>query len=328
MEEDNSFFPYKALDATTGRTTFTRRNRIEEMNPPKIVFYGDSHIGRLLLWKLDLDHTQFMYDLEEKILRDSRFIYSGGSKWSNIHTRVQGIGVPSHQKQGNTWLRVISDIEKGHYDPDFLFLSCSGNDLCQINDAYYDKLRHSPAWHLIAHNEYGPSNYYRQKHNLWFDDRILPPKKIVQFDHVNFIEAEFELLQGYIDDVMCVLNENFQCKKYILGTLYRQHWFPAVSNMVTRLNALFRLRYKIKVCQINGYITTREMNPDGIHLSQEGYRLFVSKGLGPLIDLHIKQTCKKKDKVPLAELPKPVRKKIYRKMRKQRVKARELANNM
>ena len=140
MEEDNSFFPYKALDATAGRTTLTRRNRIEEMLPPKIVFYGDSHIGRLLLWKLDLDHTQFVNDLEDKILRDSRFIYSGGSKWLNVHSRVQGIDVPSHQKQGNTWIRVINDIENGYFDPEFLYISCSGNDLCQINDAYYDGL--------------------------------------------------------------------------------------------------------------------------------------------------------------------------------------------
>ena len=322
MEEDNSFFPYKALDATSGRTTLTRRNRIDEMKSPKIVFYGDSHIGRLLLWKLDLDNTQFMNDLEDKVLRESRFIYSGGSRWLNIHQRVQGKGVPPHQKQGNSWERVIEDIHKGNYSPEYLFMSCSGNDLCQINDIYFDRLRQSPEWHLIAHSNYGPSDYYRQKHNFWFDDRIPAPKHTVSFDQSNFIEAEFEKLQGYIDDVMCILNETFVCKKYILGTLYRQHWFPAVSNMVTRLNTLFRLRYKVKVCQINGYITTREMDPDGVHLSKEGYRLFISKGLGPLLDMHIKNTCKRKPKIALADLPKNVRKKIYRKMRKQRKLAR------
>ena len=71
---------------------------------------------------------------------------------------------------------------------------------------------------------------------------------------------------------------------YMLGTIERQNWFPLVRNSVPKLNLYMRLHHHIKVVQMNGYICGQHLESDRIHLSGEGYRLFISKALGPLLD--------------------------------------------
>ena len=71
---------------------------------------------------------------------------------------------------------------------------------------------------------------------------------------------------------------------YMFGTIIRQNWFPLIRNNVPKLNLYMRLTHHVKVVQINGYISGQHLESDRIHLSGEGYRLFISKALGPLLD--------------------------------------------
>ena len=62
-------------------TTYTRSKFIEKAPPPRTIYYGTSHIGRLCQWKSDVSAECGPNDIEQKLLKNSRFIYSGGSKW-------------------------------------------------------------------------------------------------------------------------------------------------------------------------------------------------------------------------------------------------------
>ncbi len=121
------------MDPNIGRTTYDRRHDIDSTRAPRIVFYGDSHIGHLYQWSKNIDTSGSPWQLERKVLSDSKYIYSGGSKWTNVHTRVQGIDTPVWQRQGNIWKRVMEDIENSNYETEYLYISCFGNDLDLIN---------------------------------------------------------------------------------------------------------------------------------------------------------------------------------------------------
>ena len=175
--------PYK------GGTTFKRRYAIDEVKPPQIIFYGDSHIARLFYWSTDTSGFG-PDDLELKVLGKSAFIYSGGSRWPTVHPRVQGVKIPEHQKQGNTWARALQSIDSGLISPEFVYISCASNDWDLINDRLYDSMRHSHIWHLLVDSPYGPSKFYQRRHNNWWDDRAIEPGRKTHFDVEDFFDKE------------------------------------------------------------------------------------------------------------------------------------------
>ena len=191
-----SCYPY--LPSTKGRTTRTRSKFIEKAPPPKAIYYDTSHIGRLCKWKSDVRAEGGPHDIEQRLLRDSKFIYSGGSKWYNIHNRVQGKGVPPHQKQENTWKSVLTDIENG-YTPEYVIVCCMANELCEWNDKYYDEIRNSDQWHMLIDSPYGPSDHYKDRKRAWFDDRIEPVKKPKPLDLGKFMKTCKRKIEGNID---------------------------------------------------------------------------------------------------------------------------------
>ncbi len=44
---------------------------------------------------------------------------------------------------------MISLYDEGKFNPTHIMVSLSGNDICEINDDYYKRLRFSSIWHLI-----------------------------------------------------------------------------------------------------------------------------------------------------------------------------------
>ena len=113
------------------------------MEPPQFLYFGDSHIGRLRNWAL-MHGDGCGPDLwEHKLLDKCEFVYSGGSRWDTVLKRVHGIDVPIHQTQGDTWGDMIEKYCNGSFKPTHVFLRCSGNDVCHINDKYFVKIRFS-----------------------------------------------------------------------------------------------------------------------------------------------------------------------------------------
>ena len=209
------------MDPFKGKTTYTRRVNIDELRAPNVVYYGDSHIGRLQRWSMYVEANGTFWSLESKVLSRSRNIYSGGSTWANVHRRVQGLDVLLHQRQGNTWKKVMDEMDKGDYKAEYVFVSCFGNDMDQLNNRYYHLVRHSTIWHLLIDTPYRPSEYYQSKH--WWDDRLRPPANPQPFDHHKFMEKETKSLKNSICAVVKILKDAFPgVIFYILGTLVRQ----------------------------------------------------------------------------------------------------------
>ena len=66
--------------------------------------------------------------------------------------------------------------------------------------------------------------------------------------------------------------------------------------MIPKLNYYIERKHNIQICQINQYIRGKHIEDDKVHLTCEGYKLFVSKGLGPLLDYHWSVKNPKKEK--------------------------------
>ncbi len=49
---------------------------------------------------------------------------------------------------------------------------------------------------------------------------------------------------------------------------------------------------EVRPCNINCYLTKKYFDDDGILLSEELYKLFISKGLGPLLDYYYSSNLK------------------------------------
>ena len=276
------------IPATKGKTTYKRRHGIEETHRPRIVFYGDSHIGRLLTWYLHTRGLGTADMLEKELLDNSKFIYSGGSRWDTVHNRVQGIEVPEHQRQGNLWDKVMRQVTAGEYKPEYVFISCSGNDLDKWNDSLYTAIRRSKIWHILVHAEWTPSIFYQKNHHNWYDDRVIPPVKPQKLDIEDFLSEKRYKMCVNIDAVVGVLKDAFpSTKMYALGTIGRENWCPAVTKQIPLVNKYLEDKHSIRVCTINGYLLDKHMDDDRIHLSNEGYRLLVNKALGPLVDRHV-----------------------------------------
>ena len=52
------------MDVNAGRTTYDRRHDIESVRAPRIVFYGDSHIGHLHHWSTSIEVSGSPWELE------------------------------------------------------------------------------------------------------------------------------------------------------------------------------------------------------------------------------------------------------------------------
>ena len=267
-----------------GKTTWTRRLFIEEVDPPHFLYFGDSHIGRLCLWSMMMEDSCGPNSWEHKLLKHGEYVYSGGSKWSTILNRMRGIEVPVHQKQGDTWSRMLNNYHKGLFKPTHIFLSMSGNDVCAINDKYYIKIRSSNIWHLLTDIPYGPSDYCKHNH-LWFDDRINPPMKQEDFNHEIFLQQQKNSIYKSIDSVMKVLSTHFpECKIFVLGALPRKHWFPEMLEILSDINKYLRIKHKVSVVQVHKFVKRCHLEKDGIHFNKEGYKVLMSKGVGPVFD--------------------------------------------
>ena len=267
-----------------GKSTRSRRLLIEEVEPPQFLYFGDSHIGRLFNWSQMREDGCGPDFWEYRLLQKCEYIYSGGSRWCNVLKRVRGIDVPLHQTQGDTWGDMMTRFLDGRFQPTHIFVSCSGNDICQINDSYFCKIRLSKIWHLLIDVPFGPSEFHKKK-QLWFDDRVIVPKKVTDFNHEEFLENELQTIKNNIDNVMLVLTMYFpKCKIFALGALRRKHWFPEMNELLAKVNMYLRIKHAVTICNIGKFVRYWHLERDWIHLNKEGYKLLMSKAIGSVFD--------------------------------------------
>ena len=266
----------------------SKQNDIQFNRAPQVLFYGDSHIGRLCEWRESIARGAvecIKYDLCLKVLSKSLFVYSGGSCWDNIHTRVQGFEVPWHQLQGDTWSAALDD----GLIPEIIYWSCGANDLDRYNDLYFDGLRHSKWWHLLLCTDASPSKFYRKKHCLWTDDVHVEPMSVTAFDHYLFIDTCHKEIKKGIDQVVTTVNRSFSgCVNYMAEIPIRKNWFPAICNLAGGINAYCRKVHEIRICKLNRYLAPNMICKDQVHLNHDGYLCFMDHALCPMLDYYYK----------------------------------------
>ena len=136
-----------------------------------------------------------------------------------------------------------------------------------------------------------------------------------------FINDEIQKLKPSVCKVMKVIKASFQnATIYLLGTIIRQNWYPLIRNQVPKLNLYMRLTHGAKVVQMNGYIIGEHLESDKIHLSTEGYVLFVPKALGPLLDGFYFKIRPRKVPVPYHAMTKAQRKRFVHNQRNKKEK--------
>ena len=109
------------------------------------------------------------------------------------------------------------------------------------------------------------------------------------FDQDKFIENQCNKIKQNMAKVISVLRKQFpNCTLYTLATVPRKNWYPVIVDILLKFNKYMRHDMKMKVCQISGYIMNKHWDDEEVHFLHEGYRLFVSKGLGPLLNYQVR----------------------------------------
>ena len=127
--------------------------------------------------------------------------YPGGSEWKNVHSRIQGIGTPPSQLQGDTWGMLMSDITKG-YSPTHVFTNGGANDIDCANDLFHYLSFSSQYAPIKVKAGIRPSSRYHQKYG-----KLAPQFSI--FDVNAYLDITFEEITKHMDEVLNILYDTF-----------------------------------------------------------------------------------------------------------------------
>ena len=72
----------------------------------------------------------------------------------------------------------------------------------------------------------------------------------------------------------------------------------------------------MQLCMVNRYLRKKHMESDLVHLNREGYKLLISKGLGPFVDWHINKYVDVSEKRSIECRSKSSRKRLYARIRR------------
>lgn len=257
----------------------SRRRDIDKCPPPAILFYGASHVKRLMLWKNDFknDYCPLWYD--RKVLNAGRYVYSGGSKWSDVDDRVRGINVPASQTQGDTWQAALDDVS---FNATEVYIMCGSNDIDYTNDILFYKLKNCQYEDIFEQVKFNPSDRYFKNPNMKAD-------LFSFFDPCAYIDARYEEITAHIDRVMAIILEQYsECNLFSLGIINRPNWLPLSVELAKKINLYLQNEHHVKICHLNPYVQRHMLKPDNVHFNEHGYRLFMDRGLGPVLEPHYK----------------------------------------
>ena len=99
---------------------------------------------------------------------------------------------------------------------------------------------------------------------------------------------------------------------YAMGIPLHKYWYPHMVELAEKLNQYLEKKHKVTVIRINYLLNDQHFARDEIHLNNRGYRLFMDRCIGSLIDPYykIERKCKADRK---KELSKSAKKNICKK---------------
>ena len=252
-----------------GQSIWRMRRQLREIKPkdiPTILFYGDSHLTHLKRWMKVTCPTTGPKGLDKKIMKRAHYCAVGGSNFMNVDERVRGIKVPETQKwQGNQWRYTLNVKE---LNPTYILVSLGTNDC----DSFDRKLKKKVREKQIAEEK--PTR--RNAHMLFWT-----------------VEKEWELtikdLYDAIDEVLDRLKCAFPDSTImILGLMTRSWWCNETVQMARNLDWWMKAGHNLKLAHMAGFVEPeKHLMDDGVHLTREGYRLFMDKILSRIYQMFL-----------------------------------------
>ena len=286
---------------------YSKRRDIDSCPPPRIVFYGHSFIKRLVDWEKNFTDDYCPMSWDHTILDVAKFVFSSGSTWKNVHSRVQGIDVPRSQTQGNTWKLLLEDMDKG-YCPTHLFANCGSNDVDSSNDLFHFLMCCSQFVPFKPPKGCGPSSRYHTNYGHL-------TKHFVLFDPDAFVEVKYNEIIQHIDRVFEIFHTVFDSVEYhAMGIPIRGNWYPHMVALAEKLNRYLERKHEVNVIRINYILKPEHFVSDKIHLNCYGYRLYMDYCVSQTITTYYKVNRKSKAK-RLADLSKSARKSLNKKLK-------------
>ena len=168
----------------------------------------------------------------------------------------------------------------------YMYWICGTNDCDFYNDLYHDALRCSDIWHIIACDEYGPSDWYKNKNPHWNDKVSLPsgiapkhPKEVISDMHYNIKRHMDTAIKKITGDV-----PNYQ--QFALEIVPRANGYPAVLNASCGINAYMKSKHGMTVARVKKHVKPWHIKKDKVHFSVSGYQMVLDRGIGPMLDVY------------------------------------------
>ncbi len=146
-------------------------------------------------------------------------------------------------------------------------------------------MKDSNIWVRLLGSPHGPSEHYKLKFPRKLVDNGCVPNKPTAFDQDEFVDTCFDTMCTQMDEVIQFVHSHYDgLKLFGLSIIKRRNWYPIICTLSARLNGYMSKTHRVRMCQMNDRIPDDHFETDEIHLNAQGYSVFVSKGMGPMLD--------------------------------------------
>lgn len=247
-----------------GMSIWRNRHLFENEIAPNLLLYGDSHLANLRKWALFKEEDGGPRPLDEAMLLQCKHCSVGGSTFANIYMRSRNINVPPTQpNRGNQWQEVL---DEPNFDPAYIFLSLGSNDC----DTFGRRLAWMSQQQLLAcayPDIYGTD--------------------MIRFDPNAFFEQELDKFVSQIDRVISRLEKHFPDAEVVFSSVFeRSYWDDMTTLMAKCINWYIKCYRGCRTVNLNGKVPLTLLKRDKIHYKNLGYRVFMDKGLGMLLEFY------------------------------------------
>ena len=247
-----------------GMSLWRHRFKIQQDVFPQVVLYGDSHLANLRKWELVKELDGGPRPLDEAILMQLQHCSVGGSTFKNIHARTRNINVPKTQPdRGDQWASLIKSCDE---DPTYILCSLGSNDC----DSFGQRL----AW-------------LTQQQLLACQNPQLNGPDMVRFDPNEYFSRELDKFVDQIDEVIDRLENTFEKTEIVFSAVFeRSYWDDMTVLMARCINWYIKYYRKCRVINLNGKVPPTLIKRDMVHYKNLGYRVFMDKCLGMLLEYY------------------------------------------
>ena len=117
--------------------------------------------------------------------------------------------------------------------------------------------------------------------------------ELIRFDPNDFFEQELNIFLPQIDRVISRLEKNFPDAEVVFSSVFeRSYWDDMTTRMAKCINWYIKMYRGCRTVNLNGRIPPNMFKRDKVHYKNLGYRVFMDKGLGMLLEFYDRHQCR------------------------------------